>query len=336
MSEVKTWYGIDLFKIVAAVLIVYLHTYNSDWGLIGEGIKQVMSSAGVPFFFIVSGFLLRIGLNRNWAQGGIDRERSWFGKYILRLARMYFVWSLITFPVAIYVVNRGHPDYGIAMRILYHLRLFFLTGSLGIYWYILSLIICAFIIRWCYHRHLIGALMAVSILFFVWGCVYNSPFNNHGPLMEVIHVLFGSERNFLNMGLFYMLIGFIFPVGKDGPFHKIAPLVMLVLAILLRCSEWRLIGTGFTIVFVAVAFFWTAVSYSYNFASRFSFEARKMSIGIYLIHFPFILAFDFYLKKGTALDFPIALLFSIMVFYLIQMACPSISKLLFGYGRTSC
>ena len=335
MNEVKTWYGIDLFKIAAAVLIVYMHTYNSDWGLIGEGIKQVLSSAGVPFFFIASGFLFRIGLNRNWALGGKDREREWFGKYILRLTKMYIVWSLITFPVAILIVNRGHPDYGIAMKILYHLRLFFLTGSLGIYWYILALIICAFIIRWCYHRHLIGALMSVGFLFFLWGCVYNSPFNNHGSFMEVLHVLFGSERNFLNMGLFYMLIGFVFPVGKEGPFHKVAPPVMLVLSILLRYLEWRLIGTCFTIVFVAVAAFWSAVSFSYNFASRFSFDARKLSIGLYMLHFPFILVFDFSLNKGTALDFTMTLLFSIVVFCLIQVALPRLSKLLFGYGRAS-
>ena len=39
LSLNKTWYGIDLFKVLAAVLIVNLHTYNLDWGTPGLWVK---------------------------------------------------------------------------------------------------------------------------------------------------------------------------------------------------------------------------------------------------------------------------------------------------------
>ena len=46
----------NVMKFVCALLVVFLHTYNHDWGLVGEWVHTNLSPIGVPFFFIVSGF----------------------------------------------------------------------------------------------------------------------------------------------------------------------------------------------------------------------------------------------------------------------------------------
>ena len=49
---------------------------------------------------------------------------------------------------------------------------------------------------------------------------------------------------------------------------------------------------------------------------------RKWSTAIYLGHFPFVLLFDYYLKRGTWIDFSLAILFSLVLFYVLSYICP--------------
>lgn len=331
----KTWHGLDLFKVIAAILIVYMHTYNGEWGIAGDWIKEVLSTACVPFFFMVSGFLFRMGLERNYEKYGLAGERIWFRNYLSRLVKMYLVWSIITIPVAIMIVDRGHPEYGLAMKVLYHLRLFFLTGSIGIYWYVLAVILSAVIIRFFYKRNNIVLLWIVSSLLFVWGCLYNSPINRQQPWFEILHIVFGSERNFMNVGLFYMLSGFLFParIVNDISGKKVGGVIFIVLlvSVLLRSFEFMTIRTNFTQALVAFSLFVAASSFEFSCFRSFSLGLRKLSVGIYMLHFPFILLFDFYLAKSTLLDFLITLVFSIGMFFVLTAILPHYSSVLFGY-----
>ena len=336
ITKRQCWYGIDLFKILASILIVFMHTYNYDMGAYGSWIKYVLSTACVPFFFIVSGFLLRNGLDKSMSDGGVDCEKKWFKRYEFRIVKMYLVWSIITFPVALLVVNRGHPEYRLGMKVLYHLRLFFLTGSIGVYWYLLALMICAPIIRWCHRKRLSYILLVISVILYIWGCVFNSPANNHKPLFEIIHVVFGSERNFLNEGFFYLLLGFLIPAHKieNKIIWKSLSVFFILGSIALRTMEYQFIGSNFLEALVAVSMFIVALAFGYHLISGISLEFRKTSVGIYLLHFPFILLFDFYLTKGTVFDFSITLAFSVLVYYIVSVMFPGLSKLLFGYSRS--
>lgn len=330
----RIWYGLDLFKFCAAVLIVFLHTYNSDWGFTGLWIKEVLSRAGVPFFFLTSGFLLRYGIDKALEQGGEEGEKRWFGKYMSRLIKIYAAWSIITLPIAFLIVNRGHPNYGILMKIAYHFRLFFFTGSVGFLWYILALIISAVIIHWFYRKKRTGLLVFISILLFLWGCAYDSPLNKQQPYFEILHIVFGSTRNFLNVGLFYMLAGFLFPmpqVSTVSGIKRYLPVVLLLASILIRSFELTFLKTGFTTMLVAFSVFLVALSFDYRCIAPLSLELRKLSIGLYLLHVPFILSFDFYLTRGTIIDFPLSLIFSFVTYYLLTRLAPKISSLLFGY-----
>jgi len=65
----KINYGLDIFKLVCAFLIVFMHTYNKDLGMSGDLFYHVITPIGVPFFFIVSGYLYSKGLLRYDANG---------------------------------------------------------------------------------------------------------------------------------------------------------------------------------------------------------------------------------------------------------------------------
>lgn len=54
-KEQKIYSGIDLFKLVAAVLIVVLHAIETTSWYSNE-VKFVITRFAVPFFFIASGF----------------------------------------------------------------------------------------------------------------------------------------------------------------------------------------------------------------------------------------------------------------------------------------
>lgn len=325
---------VDLFKLFAAVLIVFRHTYNGDWAFWGDWIKQVLTTACVPFFFLCSGFFLRKGMEQRLQSGGEVAESQWFRQYIWRLAKMYIAWSALTFPVAVMLVNRGHPEYGIGMKLLYHIRLFFLTGSIGVYWYLLALIICAIGIRWCYKRNLLRPFVPVSLLLFLLGCAYDSPLNQNQLPFQMLHIIFGSERNFLTVGLFYVLLGFIW--DSVSPFQrrvcrKGTVAALFFCFIMLRTGEVFILRSNYTQALVAISAFLLATTHCGSTTSSFYMAARHLSIGLFLIHFPFVLLFDFYLRKGTIIDFPVTLLFSVIVYYLLTYLPPIVSKTLLGH-----
>lgn len=52
----KTFCGIDLFKLIAAVLVVFIHADEAKNEMITNVVTNCFSGMAVPFFFIVSGF----------------------------------------------------------------------------------------------------------------------------------------------------------------------------------------------------------------------------------------------------------------------------------------
>lgn len=307
-KEKKIYYGVDLLKLLCAILIVYMHTYNNDWGIIGGWIKNALATACVPYFFIASGFFFRKGIDRHSSDsiGCYSYTKS----YLLRLVKMYVAWSFVTIPISILIIQNSHPDYSFFMKALYELRLFFLTGSIGIYWYLLALILSVSVIVVAFMNNKMIHLGVLATFLFLLGCLYNSPFNHGERIYDIIHVVFGSERNFLNVGLFYVMIGFTWP-SMDNLYFKNA-FILLFIALVIRTCEIYLLRTNFTQCLVAMGAFLFSINCRFSIIAPISLAMRKLSLGIYLIHFPFILLFDFFLTKGTILDFLVTLLFAVV------------------------
>lgn len=318
MEERKISYGLDVTKFLCAFFIVFLHTYNRDWGVAGGWFLRTITTIGVPFFFIVSGFFYAQGLNKT----GLSKE--YFLKYFKRLVVMYVAWTIITLPVSWLCVVRGHPDYSLPLKVVYLFRMFFFSGSCGIYWYILALICCSVVIYYFVKMGWKKALYIIAAFLFLVGVWYDSPYNDNNLAFQFIHAVFGSERNFFNVGLFYMCIGYFFAgheqILKAKSIYNIYAL--LTISIVLRTIEVNLLHTNLLQALIAIVLFILAWNITIDISDEQSLRIRKLSTAMYLLHYPFILLFDFYLKRGTMIDYAMTLSFCFIVFYVIIYYLP--------------
>lgn len=317
--EKKTVFvGLDVMKFVCALLVVFLHTYNHDWGDVGEWIHMNLSPIGVPFFFIVSGFLYMGKL-----QDSQDKSRDYFLHYLRRVFYMYLFWSTITLPVAWINIEVAHGDYSLFMKLLYIIRCFFFTGSIGIYWYILALVYNCIIFFYAMKWNMMKVLYVLSVVLFIIGVLYDGGMIRETLLGKVIHVIIGSERNFLNVGLFYMCVGAIMVENKKLLCINIHVLCLLLLLCLVLSSYMNSISS-YRIMQAPLAFllFVFALRTNMTTLSGVSLKMRQWSTAIYFGHFPFILLFDYYLKRGTIIDYPVSILFALALYYVIKKISP--------------
>lgn len=316
--------GLDVMKFVCAFLIVYIHTYNHDLGMIGEWVYTNLSPVGVPFFFIVSGYLYTKGLQNS------GYSKAYLLHYLKRVFGMYFFWSVLTLPVDWINIGIAHSDYGIFLKIIYIVRCFFFTGSLGIYWYVLALIYNSIFIYYALKWKKCSLLFFFSIVFFIVGVLYDGGWLKETPVGVFIHVVVGSERNALNVGLLYMCVGMYLWKRQLTVNQIVLWLVMILFLVMETClnmiTTYKIMQAP-----IAVVLFLIACPNNWIKNERLSLGMRKWSTAIYLGHFPFILMFDYYLKRGTIIDYPVSILFALTLFYVINKVFPKrLTKIAYG------
>ena len=97
---------------------------------------------------------------------------------------------------------------------------------------------------------------------------------------------------------------------------------LIILAIIIRTLENKYVHTNLGQAFIALFLFLYSLNYYNKHLKNVSKSFRELSTAIYLEQFPFILLFDFYLKKGTLLDFSLTLVFCITLYYLLKKTLP--------------
>lgn len=311
----KTYVGIDFVKLVCAVLVVYMHTYCWDTDLFGLWVRDEVASIAVPFFFISSGYFFGVGIRR------VQEKKRYLLHYLVRVLKMYTIWSVISLPAAWYNILLSHGEYSIALKIIYLIRGFFFTGSVGIYWYLLALIYNSIVFYLIYIKKLEKVLYSLAVLFFAIGVLYSASFLSGTLIGNIIYYIFGSERNFLNVGLFYMAIGY-FLSDKVIKVKKSTSAVLCILLLIFQTFVNTVISVRFVHAFTAIALFIFSHQIEMPCIQKFSKKLRKFSTAIYLAHFPFILLFDFYLQRGTLIDFIVTMVFVIALYLIINRVLP--------------
>ena len=320
-AKKKIYYGVDFFKLVCALLIVLMHSNCRDIpqndGTIGNWMLILFPQVGVPFFFVVSGFFLTKGIMKH------QEPKEYVRSYFLRIFKMYVFWSVATLPLSWMCIEVGHPDYPLYLKCIYLVRMFLISGSLGIYWYILSMLYVAVIFYYCEKYHKIYWMYAVAFALWILGLLYDSKYNTDSGIFTFIHVVFSSSRNFLNVGLIYMSVGH-FMAHHENKIHIPWALVILIVIAswILKRYDYTLLHVPFGNLLVAISLFLLSQKLEMNWLAKHSLHVRKLSTAIYLGQFPFLLVFDFYLRKGTILDFSLAVIFSITLYLLVINLLP--------------
>lgn len=123
----KIYTSIDVFKFVAAILIVAIHT-NPFAGTDVDYYFTCFCRIGVPFFFIATSYFFFRNTNPD------------IKKYTKRLTHLYFLWFVIELPLIYYkffVVS----DYSHLFNLLNLFRSVFFANTWGASWFIMACIL---------------------------------------------------------------------------------------------------------------------------------------------------------------------------------------------------
>jgi len=323
----KNIIGIDLFKLIAAILVVILHCMGNDLGSIGQMFKYVICSIAVPFFFITSGYFFGRGLNK---KNNSKDKKQYFIKYEKNLIKIYIVWSIIGIP---FMVNLyyGLYDGNILYIFLLMIRNVFFTGTFGVYWYLLAMIGASILIYFFMYKNKLNLMYLLSFIFFMFGILY-SGFQNmlsdnilFSYLFKLTWILFSCERNFLMVGWFYMSIGYYFSTHKVN--FKMPTLVLLFcICTILKVGEYYLNSSGIlngnNLIIVqslqSVIYFLIGLNLNIGILDKYSKIMRELSSTIYFTHFLFIYIIDSTQKGNTITTFLVVLSLSTIFYFVIK------------------
>lgn len=204
----KTYTGIDLFKLIAAILVVWLHATETTHP-VAVGIQFTCTRFCVPFFFICSGYFFYSGLIR------AEDSRQYFLNYEKRLLTLFLFYGvIISGPIAIrdYIMN--NPDAGTLRLMLLIIRRVFIIGN-GAYWYLVALIITTvfFYVCWVknWNRFLVFVMITGQLLQTGYSSFQGlvSAIPGWAQINKLFYFVFSWDANFIMTGIPLFGIGWM-------------------------------------------------------------------------------------------------------------------------------
>ncbi len=157
MDTKRSYGGLDVFRMIAAFLVVAIHTSplgtfsaEADFFLTRE-----LARLAVPFFFMVTGHFVLAG----WVRGE-DRDFGSIRRYLARVAVLYGVSVLLYLPIGIYAGHYWELTFSGALRML------FFDGTFYHLWYFPALLLGILIVS------LLGRFCAPGLSLFVSSVLY--------------------------------------------------------------------------------------------------------------------------------------------------------------------
>lgn len=299
-------------KLCMAVIVIAIHTNpeNSFSWNFGREIQKSIYNVAVPYFFMASGFLLFRKVQFPLNIDGQNRVR----KYLLRICRMYIVWTLLYLPFTIW--GFGKDGVSFMQGLIIFVRNVLLVGE-NFYswplWYLLALMIAVFIIGCCLSWGLkVKHIFLIAVLFHILGLGIDYCRDNGIALQftEVYYTLFKSTRNGFFIGLLYVTLG-IWAAYKRVAMNK----SILFIGILI--GFW---GNFFRIPFGDVLFAYSVFALTLKLELRIiSVEIcaymRNMSTVVYFIHMYWVVlwSYVFLQHNSDSLNvFVLSLVFSLL------------------------
>lgn len=212
----KNYNGIDLAKFICSLLVVVIHiapfgsTENNTLKYLNFGTQNYLARVAVPFFFMASGFFLYRKTDKD------NFNISHTKKYIVRLLKLYLIWTAIYSPLIIKYIIKGEK--GIIHGILNFIRNCIFSGTYTQFWYLNGLIVAVIIISFLLYKKVKpNNIIAISIVLYIIGlfgisyCGLLLPIKNTMPklwdILKMIKKVMGTTRNGLFFGFFFVSLG---------------------------------------------------------------------------------------------------------------------------------
>ena len=205
----KTFAGIDYFRLIAAFMVIAIHT--SPLSVWNEGIDFLITYCvgriAVPFFFMTTGyFVLAPYVLSNF------KKKSPIHKYLVKNIRLYLIVTAIYIPISVYSGNMPHSIMELMKQLLF-------DGTFYHLWYFPAAIIGCILLA-CLTKKSILAAVYFSIIAYVigifgdsyYGIIENVPFLN--TLYNGIFFVSSYTRNGIFFAPIYILLGMLLAVPE--------------------------------------------------------------------------------------------------------------------------
>ena len=154
IAKKEKYNSLDLFKFVMALCVVAIHTnpMADCTSTLAVLVYDTVLNCAVPFFFLVSGYLLASKMTWPYDQ---DDSLALIHEYIISMLKLYLFWSLIYLPLRL----KDYVNAGCSLAdgiIHYFLNLVFVGGyfSTEFLWYLLSSIYGMLMVALCLKRRI--------------------------------------------------------------------------------------------------------------------------------------------------------------------------------------
>lgn len=217
--EKKSEYpGIDLFRLVAVILVVMNHTYplagineSADFVL-----TRIIARVAVPFFFMVSGFFVLPSVTEK------NKDYSTVFKNIKKLIKLYGIAIVVYSPIYIYsgyiTGEKGVID--IFKDVLFN-------GTFYHLWYLPAAIIGMLLVSCLLKRFKIFHVFLIAVVLYIIGLFGDSYYgvSQQIPLVKEfynwIYIFFDYTRNGIFFAPLFFILGAMISRQKKKPGEKI-------------------------------------------------------------------------------------------------------------------
>lgn len=299
MAKHETYSGIDYFRMIAALLIVAIHTSPlASFSATGDFIfTRIIARVAVPFFFVTSGFFLISRYSYN-----ADKLR----KFIKKTALIYAAAIVIYIPINIY--NGYFSEDNLLPKIIKDIVF---DGTLYHLWYLPAAIIGAVIAwylvkQWAYRK-----AFAVTLVLYIVGLFGDSYYGiaeNIPSLNSFYHLIF-QVSDYTRNGIFFAPIFFVLggyiADNKDRLSFKKSIIgfatcfsLMFAEALTLHRFELQRHDSMYVFLLPSICFLFYFLM---HFKGKNRAQLRTISLIIYIIH-PFVIVLIRLFAKITHLQ----------------------------------
>ena len=299
MTKQETYSGIDYFRMIAAVLIVAIHTSPlASFSATGDFIfTRIIARVAVPFFLVTSGFFLISRYSYN-----ADKLR----KFIKKTALIYAAAIVIYIPINIY--NGYFSEDNLLPKIIKDIVF---DGTLYHLWYLPAAIVGAVIAwylvkQWAYRK-----TFAVTLVLYIVGLFGDSYYGiaeNIPSLNSFYHLIF-QVSDYTRNGIFFAPIFFVLggyiSDNKDKLSFKKSIIgfttcfsLMFAEALTLHRFELQRHDSMYVFLLPSICFLFYFLM---HFKGKNRAQLRTISLIIYIIH-PFVIVLIRLFAKITHLQ----------------------------------
>lgn len=164
-SKMTSYYGIDLLKIILAILITMLHlkplsSINAHASFM---LTNCYTRIAVPTFFAISGMLLFRNIKDSASYSSLKKQTK-------RLWCLYISWSILYLPQVIinYMTDSKYIGVNFFLIILSFIRRFFTVATWAPLWYFLASCYCLPLVYVCLKHVKAKYILAIAGLVYLY------------------------------------------------------------------------------------------------------------------------------------------------------------------------